>query len=81
MDKEIYIELRSIEEVTHFSEIVIQSGIKADVRSTSNLHHSVSADSVLGLLTLNLNEVLVVTPICDQEQYKNLRNKCKDWLI
>ena len=75
------IKLKSVNEAQIFANITSELSINADICSVLNSHHVVPADSVIGLFTLNLNDELIVTPICDDIKYEEYIDKCSQWII
>lgn len=66
--KDMKIRLRTVEDVNRFATLAGKLGIEADVHTVTNGRHVVPADSLLGMMSLDLTQELIVIFVSDDEK-------------
>lgn len=79
--KQIKVKLSTVEDVKSFAELATKTQIKGDVYGISNSRHIVPADSILGIFSLNLNNVLIVLINDDEKDCDQFIMQCKNWIV
>lgn len=59
------VKLNTVEDVNQFASLAGRLGIEADVHTMNNGRHVVPADSLLGMMSLDLTQELLVVFISD----------------
>lgn len=65
------IKLDTVDDVNQFASLASRLGIEADVHTVNNGRHVVPADSLLGMMSLNLTQELLVLFISDDDEVLN----------
>lgn len=66
--KDMKIRLRTVEDVNRFATLAGKLGIEADVHTVTNGRHVVPADSLLGMMSLDLTQELLVVFVSDDSE-------------
>lgn len=66
--KDIKVKLMTVEDVNQFASFAGKLGIEADVHTIHNGRHVVPADSLLGMMSLDLTQELLVVFVCDDDK-------------
>lgn len=65
------LKLDTVDDVNQFASLASRLGIEADVHTVNNGRHVVPADSLLGMMSLNLTQELLVLFISDDDEVLN----------
>lgn len=66
--KDIKVRLKTVEDVNRFASHASKTRIEADVHTVTNGRHVVPADSLMGMMSLDLTQELLVVFVSDDEQ-------------
>lgn len=66
--RDIKVRLKTVDDVNRFVSHASQMGIEADVHTVNNGRHVVPADSLLGMMSLDLTQELIVLFVCDDDE-------------
>lgn len=66
--KDMKIRLHTVEDVNRFATLAGKLGIEADVHTVTNGRHVVPADSLLGMMSLDLTRELIVIFVSNDEK-------------
>lgn len=66
--KDMRIRLKTVEDVNRFASLAGKLGIEADVHTVTNGRHVVPADSLLGIMSLDLSRELIILFINNDDE-------------